>query len=131
MARRMRVYVAGAYSADNVVDVLRNIGRGIQWSTRLFLKGYAPFIPWLNFHIILSSPDSDYTVEDFYGYTLAWLDVSEAVFVLPNSQHSTGTQAEIRRAEELQIPVFHTIESLNLYRKFGGVMRWLSEDKLG
>ena len=46
-------------------------------------------------------------VEAYYRYSMAWLEVSDAVFVLPNSENSKGTQAEIKRAEELNIPVYH------------------------
>jgi len=45
------------------------------------------------------------TVEDYYRYSMAWLEVADEVWVLPNSESSKGTQAEIKRAKELFIPV--------------------------
>ena len=36
---------------------------------------------------------------------MAWLEVSDEVWVLPNSENSKGTQGEIKRAEKLDIPV--------------------------
>ena len=47
-----RVYVAGAYSADNVIDVLENIRRGIEKCAELLGEGIAPFCPgWIiSFH---------------------------------------------------------------------------------
>ncbi len=34
-----RIYVAGKYSADNVLDVLKNIGRGQAMCSKLFSLG--------------------------------------------------------------------------------------------
>ena len=102
-----RIYVAGPYSADNVLDVLRNIGRGQYVCAKLFFKGYAPFCPW---HDKTYMTDRFYeipTVEMFYNYSMAWLEVSDAVLVLPDSENSKGTQAEIKRASELSIPVHY------------------------
>lgn len=44
----IKVYVAGPYSADNVIDVLKNIVRGEHMAATLFQLGYAPFCPWLD-----------------------------------------------------------------------------------
>jgi hypothetical protein len=41
----IRVYVAGKYSANNVLDVLKNIGHGRRVCAELFALGYSPFVP--------------------------------------------------------------------------------------
>ena len=107
-----RVYVAGSYSANNVLDVLKNIGRGEQICTELFLKGYAPFCPWHDKDYVLRAPDAEFTVKMFYDYSMAWLEVSDIMLVLPNSENSKGTQAEIVRAKELGIPISYNVEDL-------------------
>lgn len=107
----MRVYVAGAYSADNVLSVLDNIRNGMRAGTELFLMGFSPFVPWFDFHFQLMLREGEtLTVQDYYRYSMEWLDVSGAVLVLPNSENSKGTQAEIKRAGELGIPVFYSLE---------------------
>lgn len=104
--RLVKVYVAGAYSADNVLDVLSNIRRGIRASTEIFLAGYSPFCPWLDYHFQLQLQDNEVlTVKDFYAYSLAWLGVSDFVVVLPDSENSKGTMAEIAYAVREGIPV--------------------------
>ena len=104
--RLVKIYVAGAYSADNVLDVLSNIRRGIRASTEIFLAGYSPFCPWLDYHFQLQLQDNEVlTVKDFYEYSLAWLMVSDIMVVLPDSENSKGTQAEIAAAKENDIPV--------------------------
>ena len=110
-----RIYVAGPYSANNVLDVLKNIGRGEKICAELFSLGYAPFCPWHDKSFVTDRPDDQFTIQQFYEYSIAWLEVSDAVLVLPNSEKSEGTQAEIRRAMELNIPVFYSIEKLRVY----------------
>ncbi len=99
-----RVYVAGKYSSDNIMGVLDNIKRGTQVCVDLLKKGYIPFCPFLdfNFHWF-----GDLTLEDYYRYSLGWLEVSDCVYVLKNSENSKGTQKEIERARELNIPVLY------------------------
>jgi len=108
-----RVYIAGAYSADNVITVLDNMRRGMRKSTEVLLAGYSPFCPWLDYHFQLMLRENEIlTVEDYYRYSMAWLEVSDVVLVLPNSDKSNGTQAEIKRAEELNIPICYSLEEL-------------------
>jgi hypothetical protein len=97
-----KVYIAGAYSADNVIDVMKNIREGIKASARVLGLGYAPFCPFLDYQF---SFFEDITVEEYYNYSMAWLEVSDEVWVLPNWENSKGTIKEIARAKELDIPV--------------------------
>lgn len=107
-----RVYIAGAYSADNVIDVLRNIGRGEIMAAEIFHLGYAPFCPWHDKDFIIKRPDDSYTVDQFYSYSIAWLEVSDCVLLVPGGEDSKGTKEEIHRAIDLGIPVFDTIDEL-------------------
>lgn len=107
-----RVYVAGPYSADNVLDVLRNIGRGEHMAAKLFDKGYAPFCPWHDKDFRIKRPEMVAPVKKYYEFSLAWLEVSDAVLVLSGWEASKGTIKEINRAGELGIPVFYNIEDL-------------------
>lgn len=107
-----KVYVAGCYSADNVIQVLANIRQGINKSAEILNLGFAVFCPWLDFQLALSPYGSCLVKEDYQQNSLAWLEVSDAVFVLPNSEKSEGVKREIERAHELGIPVYHHIETL-------------------
>lgn len=99
----MRIYLAGRYSDDNILGCLNNIHDGIKHAVRILKDGNEPFCPWLDyqFHFF----DKTLNVEDYYRYSMAWLEVSEEVWVLPHYENSKGTLAEIKRAEELGIPV--------------------------
>lgn len=108
-----RVYVAGSFSADNVLSVLDNMRIGMRKSLEVLLAGYSPFVPWFDYHFNLMLREGEkLTVQDFYDYSMAWLEVSDTVLVLPNSEKSKGTQAEIKRAKELGIPVVYNIEEI-------------------
>ena len=113
-----RIYIAGAYSDDNVISVLKNIGRGQHWAAMLFKKGFAPFCPWHDKEFVIHFYDSEFTVQEFYDYSIAWLEVSDAVFIVPNAtglkrwQDSAGTLKEIEIAEKLNIPIFYSLPEL-------------------
>lgn len=112
-----RIYVAGAYSANNVIDVLKNIGRGEYYSAKLFMLGYAPFCPWHDKDYVIKNWDKEFTVQQFYDYSMAWLEVSDGVFLVPGWKESKGTLNEIRRARKLNIPVFFDLKALENYFK--------------
>ena len=98
-----KIYVAGAYSANNVMDVLHNISRGIEYSAFLLKEGNAHFCPWLDYHFALVN--RNISKQLFYEYSIAFLEVCDEVHVLEGSENSVGTQKEIARAKELNIPI--------------------------
>lgn len=108
-----RVYIAGAYSANNVLGILDNIRNGLRWSTEIFLAGHAPFSPWADFlfHLQLREGET-LTVEQYYEYSLAWLKASDVMFVTPGWENSKGTLREISTAETLGIPVVFSMREL-------------------
>jgi hypothetical protein len=102
-----KIYVAGSYSADNVmgVGVLHNIGIGIKECARILKEGNAPFCPWLDYHFAIEDPTIP--KQAFYDYSMAWLEVCDEVWVLQNSEKSVGTLKEIARAKELGLPIVY------------------------
>ena len=108
-----RIYVAGSYSADDVIVVFDNMRRGMRKGLEVLLAGYSPFVPWFDFHFNLMLREGEsISLQQYYDYSMAWLEASDGVLVLPNSENSKGTQAEIKRAKELNIPVFYSLEEL-------------------
>ena len=108
----IKVYVAGAYSADNVIDVLKNIGKGETEAANLFKLGFAVFTPWHDKDYIIKNPYQDWPVKHFLDNSMAWLEVSDIVYVIPGWENSTGVKAEIVRAKELRIPVVYEVDDL-------------------
>ena len=108
-----RVYVAGPYSADNIIDVFENMRKGMRVGVEVFLAGYAPWVPWHDFHHQLMFQDGEsLSVDDYYEMSMAWLVVSDAVLVLPGWVNSKGTVAEMHKAVNLGIPIYFSLADL-------------------
>ena len=108
-----RIYIAGAMSSSSCLQFLENLRRGIRVSAELVLNGYHPFSPFIDFQFFLAlRNDEKITIEMIQAYSMAWLEVSEAVLVLPGWESSKGTVAEVARAQELGIPVYYSMEEL-------------------
>lgn len=105
----MRVYVAGPYSSDNVIEALRNIGKGEQIAAELFSLGYDPFVPWHNKDFIIKNPTGDHHLQRFYDYCFSWLEVSDVMFVIG---FSPGVYQEIKFCQEKDIPVVYSLAEL-------------------
>lgn len=112
----LRLYVAGAYSANNILDILKNIGRGRKACAEFFSLGFAPFCPWHDMDFIIMNPDHNFNIKQFRDYCLEYLTVSQVMFILPDSQDHEGVQDEIKLAKKLKIPVFETIFNLIQYK---------------
>jgi hypothetical protein len=113
-----RIYVAGSYSSNTTLGTFDNMRVGMRTGLDVLLAGYAPFVPWFDYHFqLMLIGHEKLTVQNYYDYSLAWLDVSDAMLVLPNSEHSKGTQKEIKRAEELGIPIYYTLDEIKQYVK--------------
>jgi len=108
-----RIYIAGPYSASNVITVLDNIREGMRLATEVFLLGYAPFVPFFDFHFQLMLREGEnLTVEDYYKYSIAWLKVSDAMLLVPGWQSSKGTKSEMEIADKMSIPIYYDINKL-------------------
>lgn len=115
-----RVYVAGIYSTDEngneagVIQVLKNIRDGQKASLDVWRLGVAPFCPWLDFQFSFLD-DEPITKEMYYTYSMAWLEVSDAIFVISGEGLGSGVDKEISRAKELKIPILYSIEALKTW----------------
>ena len=108
-----RVYVAGAMSADNILEMLQNIHDGIKLGSELLKNGYAPFVPHFDVLFkIQNGANFQVPIQYYYDYTMEWLKASDIVVVCPNYKNSVGTKAEIKKAEEMGIPVYYSLEEL-------------------
>lgn len=110
---RKRVYIAGAYSANDAISVLNNMRTGMRMGARVLVAGFAPFVPWLDYHFTLMQRNGEkVSLQDYYDYSMAWLEASDVVFALPSCRHSKGAKAEIKRAMELGIPIVYSFKEL-------------------
>jgi len=112
----MRVYVAGPITARKhsrhpFIESLGNVGSGTRASIAILLSGHQPFCPFLDFTFFLQAEAGAVTEEMIKTYSIAWLEVCDAVVVLPGWEESRGTLAEMKRARELNIPIYHSVDA--------------------
>ena len=108
-----RIYVAGPYSSDNIIDTLDYMREGQRMATRVLLAGFAPWCPWIDFHYQLQlRDDEELTVDNYYEYSITWLVVSDAMLVMPGWQYSKGTLKEIEIARALGIPIYYSFDDM-------------------
>jgi hypothetical protein len=127
MTERKKIYVAGAYSDTSVDRVLRNIGRGEHCALQLFKAGFAPFVPWFDKEFVIRDFETEFKLQDFYDYSIEWLKVSDAVFLIPNIkglkdwQDSFGVKEELKVANDNGIPVFTDLNEMKAFFVFDEV----------
>ena len=109
------VYVAGAMNGSNILEILNNIERGVRRGGQLAQLGYAPFVP--HFDINFALKGIELPMQFYYDYTMEFLTRCDYIFVCEKSENSFGTQKEIKKAKELNIPIFYSIEELKEYEQ--------------
>lgn len=104
-----RIYVAGRYSGDNVIEILNNMRCGIKWSCEIMRMGFAPYVPWLDFQMGLHE---EFDVEAYKSVSIEWLKAADCMFIVPRQELSPGVKAEIKIAEDIGIPIFTCLYDL-------------------
>lgn len=105
------VYIASPYTNEDSALVLQNVTAAMNIAEELFNSGFIPFMPLLNhyyetFHFHRSW-------KDWMDYDLTWLSKCDYVLRLPGK--SKGADIEVKKAQELYIPVLYSIEDLIKY----------------
>jgi hypothetical protein len=105
--KKLRVYVAGSLSGTSL-QYLENMRRMMRVATILWELGLSPYCPCLDYHyaFMRSEGREKPTVQRFYDASLQWVEVSDALLVLPLWENSKGTTGEIYRAHGFHVPVF-------------------------
>lgn len=96
------VYIASPYTKG---DVAVNVRTSIDAADEIASWGFAPFCPLLThfWHMVHPHP-----VDFWYAQDLKWLERCDALVRLPGE--SSGADAEVKRAIELGLPVFHGLQ---------------------
>jgi len=105
-----RVYIAGKLNGM-AVEYTKNIHRMIFWGEKIRKLGYSVYIPAIDF--LTGAVIGNYEYADYFENSQSWLDVSDAVFLVPGWKDSEGTKREIARAMRRGIPVFTSMIKLD------------------
>ena len=106
----MKVYVAGKLNAG-AVDYIKNLHAMISTANCIRKLGHSVFVSCLD--ILLGIVDGTMDYNDYFENNLPWLKCADCLYVMPNSDKSSGTQAEIKLAMLYDIPVIFDIEELS------------------
>ena len=105
----IKVYVAGALNAD-AVGYIKNVHKMIHWANEVRKRGFSVYVPCLDF--LMGMQIGDFEYKDYFDNSQPWLESSDALFVVPGWGNSEGTKKEIKRAKELNIPVYYNYKEL-------------------
>lgn len=99
-----RVYIAGPLSAG---DQFLNVRAALDAARDVRAAGHLPFVPHLSAfaHLVHAQPYAVWIDED-----LAWLECCDALLRLEGE--SPGADAEVARARELGMPVYHSVDQM-------------------
>ena len=106
-----KVYVAGKLNAG-AVDYIKNVHTMVKTGEQIRKMGYSVYIPCLDLLLGLIMGDLDYP--DYFNNNIPWILSSDFLYVIPNSENSSGTQREIQIAQERGVPV---ITDINFFRE--------------
>lgn len=100
----MRVYIAGPYSQG---DPVLNVRTAVTVADQIAEAGGFPFVPHLShlWHTI-----SPHKYEFWIAQDMEWLEACDIVYRIAGE--STGADGEVKRAEELEIPVYFDLDKL-------------------
>lgn len=99
-----KVYIASPYT---IGDKDENVKLQIDIASELIDRGYAPYVPLLS-HFIHLHYEKHY--DEWMILCFAWLAMCDCILRLPGV--SAGADREVKYAQQLDIPVFYSINEL-------------------
>jgi len=108
-----KVYIAGSYSSDNIIQSLENIRRFMRMGTELILKKFVPLVPGFDHQFFFQLREGEsISLEMIQSYSIELLKMADAVLVLKGFELSKGTEAELKVAYAMDKPVFYNLSDL-------------------
>jgi len=120
MNQYRRIYIAGPLTPrsddqNHAVEYLGNCRQMFRAWLELAGAGWHPFCPAVDFvFFFLSDGLNENLVKE---NSLAWLEATEAIVLLPGWENSFGAKAEFELAVKLGKKVFYSIEEANKWLK--------------
>jgi len=112
-----KVYIAGKLN-DDAVGYIKNMHQMIYWANEVRKYGFAVYIPGIDFLAGLQCGDWEY--EDYFDNSQPFLEICDAIFLVPGWETSKGTCRELELAKSKNIPIFESEDIDNLWMQFYG-----------
>jgi hypothetical protein len=108
---KLKIYVAGPYSAPSEEEREQNTRRAIEAGLALFKLGHTPFIPHLTHYVDLHAHRTGVVMswDDYIRLDLEWLDVCDALLYLGPSK---GADIELQYALKTGKRVFQSLSEI-------------------
>lgn len=108
---RLRVYVAGPYTAPTPELVESNVQRAIDFGIMVIRKGHIPYIPHLSHWVELRAQQAweSISYEKWLEIDREWIRLCDALLII---ETSPGVQSERAYAEQLGMPIFYSVDDL-------------------
>lgn len=110
--KKYKVYIAGPLNAL-AIDYLHNVHRMMTVAEEARLAGFSVFVPALDMLMGLKFGYESYN--DYFDNSQPWLEVADAVLLVPGYESSQGTKREMKLAKSKGIPVFESLGQLMKY----------------
>lgn len=109
--KRLRIYIAGPYTAATREGIEANVNRAIDAGIAIFRKGHFPYVPHLTDLVDKRAKEIglDLTWQDFIEWDKPWLIASDAVLYLGKSN---GADLELEEAKRLGKYIFNSIDEI-------------------
>ena len=101
-----RIYIAGKLN-DDACGYIKHLHRMIDTARKVRRAGFAVYVPGNDFLEGLVAGDFGYS--EYFNNSQPWLAASDAVFLTPGWETSSGTKREIAYAKSLGIPVYDNL----------------------
>jgi hypothetical protein len=111
MVAKLKIYVAGPYSASSEVERELNTQKAIEAGLSLFKLGHTPFIPHLTHYVDLHAHRKGIAMawEDYIRLDLEWLDVCDALLFLGSSK---GADLELEYAVKKGKRIYKSLDEI-------------------
>jgi hypothetical protein len=109
---RLKIYVAGPYTAPTPELCRANVDKAIDAGLSLWKKGHFPYIPHLTHYIdeFAMQTGVPMSYEEYLEMDTAWLKECDALLYLGSSK---GADYELENAKGLGLIIFHSIDEVH------------------
>ena len=106
--KKMKIYVAGPYSAEAKTTMTKNTNKAVGVGIELHKRGHIPYIPHMS-HWIDKHPACNLTWKDYMKWHLAFLRHCDGLFFIAESP---GANKELKEAKKFGLKIYRSLDEI-------------------